>query len=503
MFNRYKIFAIYLFAIPLAMLLGIMAASPNGLTFVLIGMLLLFLTLPLFIRWHHALLIVFWNSAFAAFFLPGQPTFWFLLAGLSFGLAVLNYVVGKKPFLSVPEMTWPLLFLAAVVMGTAFYRGGIGIQALGGAAHGGKNYVYLLFSIAGYFALTAVQIPISKSRRMTGLFFLSGMSYVLSNIAYALGPAFYFLYYIVPSGFALDQAANASGLGGSGRLQGLAPACSAILCFLLLFYGIRGLFDWTKPWRLVFLLVAIGASLFGGFRSMLALLFLILAFQFYFEGLVRTRLLPVIVGVAICGFVLLLFFADRMPLSAQRAVSFLPVNVDSGVRSDALGSSDWRFQMWAIVWEEVPQYLLIGKGYSIDPAAMDSTVQAIHMGMLPSFEESMLAGNYHSGPLSVIVPFGIMGSVAFLWVLFAGGRVLYSNYRYGNERLRLINSVLLSYYLAYIISFFFIFGALNSELSVFLGAIGLSVSLNGGVMRKSALERVRASEPQAYAIELR
>src|SRR5271166_2182411 len=136
MFNRYKILAAYIFAIPLALLLGFLASSPDEITFMLIGMLLFFMSLPLLITWHHALLIIFWNSAFNAFFLPGQPNFWLVLAALSFGLSLLNRVMGRRPFLPVPEMTRPLLFLTAVVVGTAWYRGGVGLRALGGAANG-------------------------------------------------------------------------------------------------------------------------------------------------------------------------------------------------------------------------------------------------------------------------------------------------------------------------------------------------------------------------------
>jgi hypothetical protein len=504
MFNRYRIYAAYVFAIPLALILGILASSPDELSFMLLGMLLFFLALPLFIKWHHALLIVVWNSAFNAFFLPGQPAFWLLFAVLSFGLSVLSHVMGRRPFLPVPEMTRPLLFMAAVVLGTACYHGGIGIRSLGGATHGGRYYIYILGAIIGYFALTAGPIPILKSRRMAGLFFLSGTTYALGNLVYALGPAFYFLFYIVPTSGASYQASSDYGLTDIDRIAGLAPACVAAWCFLLAHYGIRGLFDWAKPWRLVFLFVTIGASLLAGFRGTIVMLFLIFAFQFYFEGLLRTRLFPITVGLAIVGFVLLLLFANRMPFSVQRAVSFLPVNVDSAVRADAMGSSDWRFQMWAIVWKDVPRYLVIGKGYSFDPTEMDSTTQAIRQGIVPSFEEAMLAGDYHSGPLSVIIPFGIIGSVAFLWVLIAGFRVLYSNYRFGDARLRQINSMLLSFYLTHCISFFFIFGAFNSDLYVFLGGCGLSVSLNGGVKRKPKPlpERGRTFLPQAYAVEL-
>lgn len=504
MFSRYKIFAAYLFAIPLALLLGILAASPDEMTFMLIGMLLFFLALPLFLKWHHAMLIVFWNSAFSAFFLPGAPDFWLVFAVMSFGISMLSYVMGARPFLSVPEMTRPILFFVAVVLGTAVYRGGIGIRALGGASQGGKYYVLILGAVIGYFALTGGRIPMAKAGRMAGFYFASGATYILSNLAYALGPAFFFLYYLVPSSLASSQVATDFGLTNIDRMQGLAPACVAGLCFLLVNYGARGLFMWTKPWRFVLLCLVAGAGFFSGFRSILMLCALIFAFQFAFEGLLRTRLCLALVGVGAIGFLSLVFFANKMPMSVQRAVSFLPINVDSSVRADAAGSSDWRFQMWSVVWKDVPKYLIIGKGYGMDPTEMDLTKAAISMGLLDNYEEALLAGDYHSGPLSVLIPFGIMGCVAFLWLLVAGFRVLYSNYRYGEERLRRVNTVLFSYYLAQMVSFFLIFGAINSQLFLFLGAVGLSVSLNGGVERKPRpiLERDRLDLPRAYAIEM-
>jgi len=506
MYNRYRILAAYILAIPLALILGFLAASPNEITFMLIGMLLFLLALPLFIKWHHVFLIIFWNSVFSAFFLPGQPNFWLVCAALSFGLSVLNHVMGQRPFLPVPEMTRPLLFLAAVVLGTACYHGGIGLHILGGTAQGGRYYIYVLGAIIGYFALTAGQIPIPKSGKMAGLYFLSGTTYALSNLAYTLGPSFYFLFYLVPVGAAMGQAASDYGLTNIDRISGLAPACTGAFCFLLVNYGIRGLFDWARPWRFAFLCVIVGASFFAGFRSIIALLFLVFAFQFYFEGLLRTRFFPTFAGLAVFGFMALLLFASRMPLSVQRAVSFLPIKVDSSVRADASGSTDWRLQMWSIVWKDVPKYLIVGKGYAFDPSEMDLTTQAIQMGMLSSFEESILAGDYHSGPLSIIIPFGIIGSAAFLWVLIAGLRVLYFNHRYGDARLRRINSVLLSYYLAQIVSFFFIFGAFNSQLYLFLGIVGMSVSLNGGARKPPKLKfepaRARAFVPQAYVMEV-
>jgi hypothetical protein len=504
MFDRFKIIVGYLFAIPLALILGFLAASPGEMTFILIGLLLFVLASPLFLRWHHALMIIFWNSAFNAYFLPGQPYFWLLLATISFSLSMLNHVMGRKPFISVPEMTRPLVFLTIAVLITALYRGGIGLKFMGGSTHGGRYYIFILGSIMGYFAFTGGQVPLMKSNKMAVLFFLSGATYILGNAAYTLGSSFYFMFYLVPSSLASNQAASDLGLTSIDRIQGLAQTCTAIVCALLSYYGMRELFRPTKPWRLLFLVITLGASLFSGFRSTLLFLVMILVIQFYLEGLHRTRALPILLAVGSVLLGIAIIFASHLPLSVQRSLSFLPINVDAEARADAIGSSEWRLQMWALVFKDVPKYLLVGKGYAFDPTEMELTTQAIHMNMLSTFEEALLAGDYHSGTLSVLMPFGLLGAIGFVWTMGAGGWVLYSNFRWGDPALRRINCVLLSFYLAQSISFIFIFGAFNSQLFIFLGVIGLSVSFNGGVQREVVLvpERARRALTPAYAIEL-
>ena len=488
MSKRWRISAVYAVAIPLALSLGILVSSPDPITFSLLGVILLFLASPLLLKWHHVLMVVCWNATFNFFFLPGQPDIWLLAASVSITISAVNYFMFQKRFLRVPEMTRPLLFMAAVVIWTASCRGGIGIKALGASFYGGKYYVLILGAIVGYFALTADAIPVAKGGRMVEFFFLSGLTGVLGNLAYALGPGFYFLYYLVPAGMASFQVATDYGLTDIDRIVGLAPACSAVFCFLLAHYGIRGIFDWTKPWRLLFLLVTLGASFFAGFRSMPVTLVMVFCVQFYFEGLCRTRFLPIIATVALFGLLIVVIVSDKLPPVVQRAISFLPVKVDADVRADAKESTEWRFQIWSIVWKDVPKYLLLGKGYGIDPTELFLTTESIRLGLMNNWEESLLAGDYHSGPLSILIPFGLPGLAAFLWLLGAGFWVLHSNYRYGDARLRRVNTVLLSYYSVYCIAFFLLFGAFCTQLYIFLGVVGLNVSLNGGVKRRAPMK---------------
>lgn len=502
MFKFSRLVIIYAIAAPLALALGYLVASPNKLSTAVIMAVVSFLALPILLRWHHPLLIFFWNSAFTAGFLPGSPDAWMFFAAISFGIAFVNHIVFQKQFLRAPMLTWPMLFLAAVVLFTAWYRGGIGLNSLGGGVIGGRYYVIILLAIAGYFAMTSEQIPLAKASKEGGIFFASALTSIFSNIIFVLGPAFYILYNILPAGLAYAQAASEYSGSSIDRISGLSAACTGFLCFLFSQFGLRGLFDFSKPWRLLLLGLTIGAAFFGGFRSIIFLLFMIGAFQFYFERLAKTHFLPIILGLTILGLLPILAFSSRLPATVQRAISFLPVNVDPDVLADAKGSSEWRFEMWAVAAKEIPKYLWLGKGYGMDATTLFLVNEATRTGISVSpFEGFLLAGDYHSGPLSLIIPFGIPGVIGFLWLLGAGWRVLYLNYRYGDARLRKVNTVLLAYYLSYCISFFFIFGAFNTELYVFTGACGLSVCLNGGVKRRAAVKRKPLPAPMALVAQ--
>ena len=98
-------------------------------------------------------------------------------------------------------------------------------------------------------------------------------------------------------------------------------------------------------------------------------------------------------------------------------------------------------------------------------------------------ESTELVGDYHNGPLSVLLPFGMFGAIAFVWLLVAGVRVLYHNYKFGDPAYQNINTFLFAYFIAKVIFFLGVFGGLHGDLPVFLGLLGLSISLNGGVAK--------------------
>jgi hypothetical protein len=117
-------------------------------------------------------------------------------------------------------------------------------------------------------------------------------------------------------------------------------------------------------------------------------------------------------------------------------------------------------------------------------------------------EWMLVAGNFHNGPLSVIIPLGIWGAIGFVWFVVASLKYLYRNYRHGDPELRRVNTVLLVFFTAKLLSFLVIFGAFSSEFYMFTGLMGLSVALNGAESRVPVEVESHQAEELAYSERL-
>jgi hypothetical protein len=488
---------IYAICLPLAIILGYLIAGPMDYgSAVFFGTVLFMLVLPLLLKWYHPWLIVLWNTAITCNFLPGLLPGWALMAFLGFGVAVGHYILNRqRRFLEAPSVTWSLIFMAIVVAVTAKLRGGIGLKVLGDEAIGGKRYFLIWLSIAGYFALTSQAIPARRRTLYVTLFLLGAVTQVISEVASALGPAFHFVFMFFPadsgSPFWEHRSINEEYVT---RFGGVASASMAVACALLARYGVEGVLNFRKLWRPVVFFLALFMMTLGGFRTFVILIGFLLLMTFWLEGLFRSRLMP----MAVLGFLLMgglvVGFSDRLPLSFQRCIAFLPVKIDPIARMSADASTDWRLEIWNYVLPQVPKYLLLGKGLGLDANDLASYES---MGNNQVGGEVgggfTLAGDYHNGPLSVVIPFGIWGCIAFLWFVWASFKALQANYRYGDPEIRKLNRFLLCYFIAKVFMFFFVFGGFYGDITTFVGIIGLSVSLNGGVAKPAPVPQTRIS----------
>ena len=118
----------------------------------------------------------------------------------------------------------------------------------------------------------------------------------------------------------------------------------------------------------------------------------------------------------------------------------------------------------------------------LQPSRKSYLNKAVRRGVIYTVDEATLInGTYHQGILTIIIPFGIWGLLLFGWFCWSALKILCRNSRYGSESLRVINVFLLSMFICRLVFFIFLYGQFELDLPVFVGLIGLSISLNGGV----------------------
>jgi hypothetical protein len=461
--------------------------QPGSLAVVMLA--LTVLSIPLLMKWHHPLLIASWNASIAPSFLPGQPPLWMLLSGVGLFFGILNRAVDpNRRFVDVPSIRNSLLCLGAVVIVTTYATGGIGFGIFGSSLYGGKRVFYVLAALMGYFALTSQPIPTDKAEKLVAFFFLSQITLILPELAPHLGGAGKLIFHFFPENLTEEQPDFASPLKGIYQWANLSALALAVYCFVSSRHGLSGMFEPGKLWRTGILLLTFLAVAASGKRSVLIVFLLVFGAQFYFERLYQTRVLWVLTGLTLVAAGLIPTFSEKLPPTAQRALSFLPLRINPEVRKSADDSSNWRMQMWQSVLPELPRYVVKGRGFRIDPESMYFSTDPTKV----NYDWAVVSGDFHSGPLTIFIPLGIWGVLTFSWFCWASLSYLYQQHLHAPPGLQSINTLLLSLFTAQLILFLLVYGSFYSDLFGFTGLIGLSVGLNG--QRRSENPAVRHSE---------
>lgn len=486
--NIVKGLAVYGAILPLAIILGYLLSNPLGSnTIVALSLVILVLIMPFILRFHHPLLFLAWNMTAVIPFIPGRPQFWMAMTAVSFTISLGQYALTRKiRFVQTKSLLYPIGALGIIILATALLTGGIGLSALGSENVGGLRYVWLFVAMLGYIAMTAHRIPQEKASLYLGLFLLGALANAIGTLVAYAPPALYPIFSVFPvETQGMQEMLSKESVfqqESIWRSQGFSFALVALAFFLMARRGLSHILDIQNP-SLWFCLAAGALSMMGGFRSILILLLLVAGILFWLEGLHKSRKVPALILTGVLVATGVVAFAGHLPASMQRALSFLPVKVDPVVEQNAKQSTEWRLDIWRDILPEVPKHLLLGKGLSISAQELSTVTALERHGHGQSAEVAMLAGDYHSGPLSVIIPFGIWGVIGWIWLIVAGIRALYSNYRYGDPELRKINAFLFAYFLAKVIMFHVIFGSFHSQFMFFVGVLGFSVSLNGGIRK--------------------
>jgi hypothetical protein len=482
-----RVLITYALCIPLAIFMGYLMTEvgnhPDYSNLFYVGLIAALVLSPIFIKWHYPIMVFALGCPMYLFFLKGYPPLWQVMVILSLGIAIVERTLNRdRHFMSMPSLTWPLLFIAATAIATAELTGGIGLHALGTAVAGGKKYIALLVGVATYFVLTSRPIPKAQRGLYVALLFLAGFPAFISDLFPVLPPPLDYINLLFPPSSITEGDISF----GTTRLASFSTTAGVVAYFLLAKYGLRGIFLGGRLWRPVLFFTMLVLTMLGGFRLTFIGFTMVLTMLFFLEGLHRTRLLLVFVlGGMVCAG-LLVPLANKLPFTFQRAMSFLPLNWDPIAKADAQGSMDWRLKMWHDLWPQVPHYLLLGKGYAISEMDLSQntgygTFANVDAAMNASQDSLALTGDYHNGPLSVLLPFGAWGAIGFLWFTLAGLRIVYRNYKYGDPDIKPVNALILALNLQHFITFFLFFGAFSDDIFSFAKMFGFSVALNWGM----------------------
>jgi MFS family permease len=276
------------------------------------------------------------------------------------------------------------------------------------------------------------------------------------------------------------------------RLGALGPVAFTLQLYLLCHYPIA---SWLRPerwWILGLSLVCAALTVATGFRNVLfgfVMITMVGAWCYYSW---RSLFLPGFVLILMAVFVIgsdngvINLPVNKLPLIAQRTLSFLPGDWDEDALESSASSNEFRKGIRDVyIKEYMSRSPLFGNGFDINKAEFDSLNDA-YKGPGSQEDKAYIQSKlfiegklFHTGWISIYDIVGIVGSLAFL--ALAGYEILMAkSHIFGPKADR--KSVLLPLYIwifcnlvANMASFFLVFGDIRDTF-VNLCAYGIVLS---------------------------
>lgn len=378
---------------------------------------------------------------------------------------IFGFVMGKKPWRGqrLAEQK-PLLILVGVIVILMVVRG-TGLRILGSRTWGGSVYIDLFSAIFFFLFVNGLRLPTKY------------IKWMMWCVVAAMGMNGFLSYF----GWSADAAA---GTYQSYRISWLLPVSMALLVFGFITFSRRHRILSFGLWGAA--LMAMAAT---GFRSKLVGMIMVVGIYFYFKA--KNKKGYILAGLICGGFLWggVVALSPLMPSGIQRSVSFVPgATVDAKTAMDAAGSIDWRVEIWGYALKRAPQYLLIGRGgtFDVGDAVKEWGVEAVNSPWM-AFQTHV----YHSGPIELLIDYGIIGLIAVVWLHILVCKRLW---RLSQQLAPIDTSV--SRYLSYIcasqmwlvVAFYLVFGYM-AGMSNWLAQSAIIMVLANNVLEEQAQNR--------------
>jgi hypothetical protein len=325
---------------------------------------------------------------------------------------------------------WPILIITLIVL---YHNHTLNVRALGGNTEGAKPAILIYLVVFAYFCGINVSAPSVNFLSKVPLYFviltiLSNIPNLLTTYDPHLAP--YLIY--ITSDVNVDAYLKAGTFTGEsneaiGRFGFLGAVGASLQLYLLCHYPIG---TWLHPsrWWVAGLSLICGILvLASGYRNILvgfATITLVGAWCYYSW---RALIFPTI--VLLVGFILIIgsmsnvihLPLNKLPMIAQRTMSFLPGDWDEEAIESAKSSNDFRKGIQDVyIQEYLDKSPWIGNGFDINTKEFNNLNNLLDNGD-PGLDHEYLQSKafiegklFHTGWISVYDIVGIIGSVAFI-----------------------------------------------------------------------------------------
>ncbi len=274
---------------------------------------------------------------------------------------------------------------------------GTGLRILGSETWGGTRYIAHFVAIAMFYTVMGMQISKRHLRWIIwGSLFAGFVGTLIKSQGY---------------GNTDDPEVVTS------RLSFLGPVFRS---FFPLVFALK--FRRAPIVNVILVVLALGMIGLTGFRSFLVgSLAVLVGYGFFKSKQRRVQYSIFVFAMAILAWGAVVLLCPHLPKGLQRALSFIPgTHVDVSIAHNATDSITWRFEIWGYCLAHAKQYLLVGRGMAFDVMQTVAELSTSDiMGFSPWFAYETHA--YHSGPLSLLIDYGIPGLliyIAFTWFAF-------------------------------------------------------------------------------------
>lgn len=210
--------------------------------------------------------------------------------------------------------------------------------------------------------------------------------------------------------------------------QELALPAIWIMIWLVARYKAKEIFSFDKLWVLALVILCLAVAAISGKRAAFASVLL----APFIAAVLRKEYFYVLIG-AILAVVLIsvLTFGQgdffKLPLQAQRTLSYLPGKWDLEVRAEFQNGLDpFRKEMRALAWDNIEKHPLVGQGYSVNINELWGIAGTgdLHMFTLLTLA---LGSSWHNTWLGIWADFGfpaiLFWAIFWIQVLVIGSRL--------------------------------------------------------------------------------